>query len=93
MVINKEQEQCRNTDGLRAVRSTHMLLYNDGELTPVVVKAGGWLHDTVGDAHKVTKLGHREYVDQENTHCCDACGQQALSRHSAVTLQAGGASQ
>ena len=41
-----------------------------------MVKAGNWLRDGDGDAHRVTKLGHREYVDQEkNTHRCDACGQ------------------
>ena len=88
MVINEEQEQCLDTDGLRAVRPTHLLLY-DRELTPAVVKAGGWLCDGEGDAHRVTKLGHRECVDQEkNTHHCDACGHvlwtlQALHSHTA----------
>ena len=54
-----------------------------------MVKAGGWLRDGEGDAHIVTKLGHREYVDQEKkTHRCDACGQvlwtlQALRSHTA----------
>ena len=76
VVIHEEQERCLNTGGLRAVRPTHLLLYDDGELTPVVVKTGGWLRDGDGDAHRVTKLGHREYVDQEkNTHRCDACGE------------------
>ena len=87
VVINEEQERCLNTDGLGAVRPTH--LYDDVELTPVVVKPGGWLRDGDGDAHRVTKLGDREYVDQEkNTHRCDACGQvlwtlQALHSHTA----------
>ena len=89
VVIKEEQERCLNTDGLGAVRPSHLLLYDDGQLTPVVVKAGGWLRDDDGDAHRLTKLGHREYVDQEkNTHRCDACGQvlwnmQALRSHTA----------
>ena len=49
VVTNEEQERCLNTGGLRAVRPTHLLLYDHGELTPVVVKAGGWLRG--GDAH------------------------------------------
>ena len=49
VVINKELERCLNTDGLWVVRPTHLLLYDNGELTPVAVKAGGWLRD--GDAH------------------------------------------
>ena len=63
MMINEEQERCLNTDGLGAVRPTHLFLYDEGELTPVVVKAGGGLLDGDGDALRVTKLGHREYVD------------------------------
>ena len=95
VVINEDQERCLNTDGLGAVRPTHLLLYDEGELTPVVVKAGGWLRGGEGDAHIVTKLGNREYVDQEkNTHRCDACGQVLWTcRRSTVTLQAGGVSQ
>ena len=89
VVIHEEQERCLDTDGLGAVRPTHLLLYDDGELTQVVVKPGGWLRDGVGDAHRGIKLGHGEYVDQEkNTYRCDAWGQvlwtlQALRSHTA----------
>ena len=92
VVINEEQERCLNTYDLGAVQPTHLLLYDDGELTPVVVKAGGGLRD--GDALRVTKLGHREYVDQKNTHRYDACGQvlwtmQALHSHTASQGEGG----
>ena len=58
MVINEEQKRCLNTDGLRAVRPTHLLLYDDRELKPVVVKADGWLSDGDGtQSHQTGSQG------------------------------------
>ena len=69
---SRDEERCLNTDGLGAVRPTHLLMYDGGQLTTIVVKAGGWLRDGDGDAHRVTKQGHLVYVDQEmNIHRCD----------------------
>ena len=36
---------------------SHVLLYDDGEITPVLVKKSGWLMDCDGDKHRFKHLG------------------------------------
>ena len=75
LVITEEQERCLNIGGLGAVRPTHLLLYDDREPTPVVVKSGGWLPDGDGDAQS-HQTGPQGVCDLEKmTHRCDAWGQ------------------
>ena len=82
MVVSEEQERRLNTEGLRDIQTTHLLLYDDGELTPVVVKAGGWQRAGDGVAQSVTKLDHMENVERKKTtHRCDACGQVLWTQH------------
>ena len=48
VVINEEKERLLNTDDLGDVQPTHLLMYDDGDMTRVVVKAGGWLGEEDG---------------------------------------------
>ena len=66
VVISEKQERRLNTDGLRDVQPPHLLLYDGGDMIWVVVKAGGWLWDSDGDAHISPKLGYREYVGRHS---------------------------
>lgn len=55
MSISEEQDLCLNTDELVDVQPTVLLSnpHDDGELRPVVVKAGGWSRDGDGHSHVV----------------------------------------
>ena len=53
---------------------SHLLTYDDGEVSPVMVKKGGWLMDSDGDKHRFKLCGFRESLDaSQNKFRCDTC--------------------
>ena len=53
---------------------SHILVYDDGEFTPVLVKKSGWLMDGDGDKHRFKRLGFQEFLDDsQNKFRCPAC--------------------
>jgi hypothetical protein len=53
---------------------SHLLMYDDGEFTPVLVKKGGWLMDSDGDKHRFKFCGFRELLDaSQNKFRCSIC--------------------
>jgi len=53
---------------------THLIIYDDGEMTPVFRKRGGWLVDIDGDKHRVRRLGFVEAIDSsKNQFRCSKC--------------------
>ena len=53
---------------------THLIIYDDGDMTPVLLKRGGWLVDIDGDKHRVRRLGFVEAIDSsKNQFRCSKC--------------------
>ena len=67
---------------------SHLLIYDDGEFTPVLVKKSGWLMDGDGDKHRFKHLGFQEFLDSsQNKFRCLSCSSvfstaRALATHS-----------
>ena len=52
---------------------THLLIYDDGEFTPVLLKKGGWVMDSDGDNHRAIRLGSKELLKSNEGFRCDTC--------------------
>jgi hypothetical protein len=67
---------------------SHLLIYDDGEFTPVLVKKSGWLMDSDGHNHRFKHLGFQEFLDDSlNKFRCSSCSAvfstvKALTTHS-----------
>lgn len=61
---------------------SHLLVYDDGEFSPVVLRGGGWLMDSDGDKHRLKLMGSREFVDSKrNEFRCEKCQSVFLTKH------------
>jgi hypothetical protein len=66
---------------------THILMYDDGDYTPVLVKKSGWLMDSDGDNHRFKHLGFQEFLNaSRNSFRCPDCSEvfgsaRALTTH------------
>ena len=55
---------------------THILMYDDGDYTPVLVKKSGWLMDSDGDNHRFKHLGFQEFLNaSRNFFPCPDCSE------------------
>jgi len=65
---------------------THLLIYDDGESTPVLTKKSGWLMDSDGDKHRFKRLGFREFLDNsKNKFRCSTCSSVFATERGLIT--------
>jgi hypothetical protein len=55
-------------------KPSHFLMYDDGDMSPVLLKKGGWLMGSHEDKHRCKKLGCKEFIDPSLCkHRCPDC--------------------
>jgi hypothetical protein len=56
--------------------------YDCGDVDAVKVTGNGWLCDSGGRKHRITKLGKRQFLENKKNHPCQMCGEIFETPHS-----------